>query len=509
MKFLLFLAAFFVSISVGFSQAYVKPLVIGAVNPQSTNNSVVIEAFNMPPLSWLSYNDGANGWEEQYVFDGDTVNNFGIYTPWIPGEPLHDDIMVFASNGYLHSALLQTSALPMHLNYNVIDFVAASSDSTSDGHLTLQFDSSNVLGNYQIDVLQSGWNGFDTTHLNATTVRFDSLEYGYFKVYWRNSSNIEDFTVISMYLGDLGAYYDMLPMDVDIAVQHDSNNCDGWILANPVNVPGNLHNIWSDDINIYNTEFRSNLCTGFYSVFTYETSIATAEWVSSSTDTIIVANDGTSYIDTNLYSNVQQDTSYFASVNCNFDYNAPIDSVTYVEDTVFNNGAMVILTFEMTMYQDTSAVTVSDSLVLLNDSLIMVDVVIYCGGFPRPLNWQAPASTEKTGFEARRIALLRGTGTQGFIQYGEFPEEEDDDDPDASQEFNAYPNPVHSELTIQFEDSSGGAIHIVDMHGKRVLQQTIEEVSEAIVNVSNLSQGIYFLSVVSESGVKKKRIMKI
>ena len=478
------------------SQTYIKPRIEGTFDQNSCNNTVICEAYGLPPLAWIVFEDQNINWQEQYVFDGDTILNYCIADYASLNTP---KLSVFSSNGYLHSYQIYSSPLPQHLNYNVISYTEPTSDSTNDGFMTIQFDSASVLQSYEFQLGDQNWVVPDTTHTDAFTLQFDSLSVGYYFIGIQDPINASDYTEFRIYIGDMNDVYVNTGLDVELAVQHDSSNCDGWILALPTNGVGTPLNVWNDGT--YNHQLSSNLCPGMYSVYSYDANVPN---YIASIDTIVIANDGTSYIDSNLYINPIQDTTYFNAVNCNFDYSAPIDSVTYFEDTVFNNGSLVILTFEMTMYQDTSLVTVSDSLVLINDSLIMVDVVIYCGGLPRPITWEGmPNSADKFGYEARRIALLRGVDSHNFIQGAAVGIEEP-----KLPELNIYPNPAHSNLIVDYPLYQNAVFQIMDLNGKIILPPLRPSSNSTSIDLSRLNQGIYILQVNSEEGIQYKRFIK-
>ena len=70
--------------------------------------------------------------------------------------------------------------------------------------------------------------------------------------------------------------------------------------------------------------------------------------------------------------------------------------------------------------------------------------------------------------------------------------------------FNIYPNPASDELTIQFSDNLNHVILIYDMYGKLVLSKITSETE--ILNISNLSNGIYIIKI--DDRQNKKLIKK-
>jgi PKD repeat protein len=66
--------------------------------------------------------------------------------------------------------------------------------------------------------------------------------------------------------------------------------------------------------------------------------------------------------------------------------------------------------------------------------------------------------------------------------------------------FDIYPNPANDKLNIRFSEATSGVISLCDVQGKILLDQTIKNSQAAVLDVSQLAPGIYFINVVSESG---------
>ncbi|MEO8770888.1 MAG: GEVED domain-containing protein [Ferruginibacter sp.] len=79
--------------------------------------------------------------------------------------------------------------------------------------------------------------------------------------------------------------------------------------------------------------------------------------------------------------------------------------------------------------------------------------------------------------------------------------------------FNVYPNPASNELIIQRTSNDNSTIvdanaqlQIADANGKVVTQARLTKSTE-VINVSRLSNGIYFVKIISDNGIITKRIM--
>lgn len=70
-----------------------------------------------------------------------------------------------------------------------------------------------------------------------------------------------------------------------------------------------------------------------------------------------------------------------------------------------------------------------------------------------------------------------------------------------SGDFNIYPNPAVSELKIQFNDANQKLIEIFNILGKKVYSENTKA-NEVLVDLTNFSKGVYFISI-NNSSTKK------
>ncbi|WP_284651749.1 peptide-N-glycosidase F-related protein [Flavobacterium terrisoli] len=73
-------------------------------------------------------------------------------------------------------------------------------------------------------------------------------------------------------------------------------------------------------------------------------------------------------------------------------------------------------------------------------------------------------------------------------------------------DFDYYPNPAQDNITVS-ANSTIKSIQLCDMQG-RVLVSKMTDATQATLDVSNYSNGIYFLKVNSENGERTKKIVK-
>lgn len=471
------LFVFFIGFSAK-SQTYVKAVSVGPLTPMSCNNTIVVQEYNMPSLAYSTTN--ASGEMSGLVSNGDTIYNFCL------NQSTPDQVHMFSTNGYVYSYELYSNAIAEYLDFEIYNYIEPSGG--SNGSLTIEFDSLQPLGaDYDVIIWSPDFT-VDTTIVGPTTLQVNSLDEGWILIQVLSTQDPNDFTEVRVKIGDMNAQYvnPLLPMS--LSWQHADGNCLGWIQANPDTLGSNYHNVWSNEV--YNEFGQVNLCAGIYSVYTFGF-VPLGEF-ESSIDTFVIVDNSTAYIDSSLFQYAVQDTAYFNFENCGFDYNAAIDSIQYSEDTVYQGGGITIITFEMITYQNTSTIAVYDSLVLYNDSLVQLDVVIYCDSL-----------LQKTGntFNGRRIAYLRGADTHSFSQGVAGLSDE------SLPELQVYPNPVENTLFIESSDAGLISVQIFDARGSVVLSPEAFENSISI-DMSSLVTGVYYAKIGNETGLKTIKVLK-
>jgi hypothetical protein len=74
-----------------------------------------------------------------------------------------------------------------------------------------------------------------------------------------------------------------------------------------------------------------------------------------------------------------------------------------------------------------------------------------------------------------------------------------------NNQLNIYPNPAQNNFTVEVSSIDKQTISIFDVNGKQVLSQTITGTTN--IDASNLSAGVYNLSVTNSEGVTNKRLV--
>jgi len=78
-----------------------------------------------------------------------------------------------------------------------------------------------------------------------------------------------------------------------------------------------------------------------------------------------------------------------------------------------------------------------------------------------------------------------------------------------ANQLSAYPNPANDVVTISNDNSIAmQSAQIVDINGRTIKTVNLNGVSQATINVSELTSGIYFMNITTERGKISKKIIK-
>ncbi len=105
----------------------------------------------------------------------------------------------------------------------------------------------------------------------------------------------------------------------------------------------------------------------------------------------------------------------------------------------------------------------------------------------------------------KELRITNANGDSAF--YGSSPLSVNEN---ANTEFSIYPNPVKNDLLLNSNKKSGNLkIHIFNIVGKLLSNKTSNFKIQESIDVSNLSNGIYFLNIKDENGnIEVKKFIK-
>lgn len=70
-----------------------------------------------------------------------------------------------------------------------------------------------------------------------------------------------------------------------------------------------------------------------------------------------------------------------------------------------------------------------------------------------------------------------------------------------------YPNPVSTYINIELEDQIEAKVTLLDLNG-RTLQYTKIDINKSIIDISNLSAGVYFIQIGFNNFTTLKKFLK-
>lgn len=77
-----------------------------------------------------------------------------------------------------------------------------------------------------------------------------------------------------------------------------------------------------------------------------------------------------------------------------------------------------------------------------------------------------------------------------------------------ASEFTIYPNPSKEYITITSNELAYSSIQIFDLNGRLINSSEFESTNQKSIDISNLSNGIYLMKIISNKGIFTQKIIK-
>lgn len=77
-----------------------------------------------------------------------------------------------------------------------------------------------------------------------------------------------------------------------------------------------------------------------------------------------------------------------------------------------------------------------------------------------------------------------------------------------ANQFNVFPNPATSVITIANTNALVNEVTIADTNGRIVRTEKFDDITNATVSISDLSAGIYLVTITSDKGIVTKKVVK-
>ncbi len=113
------------------------------------------------------------------------------------------------------------------------------------------------------------------------------------------------------------------------------------------------------------------------------------------------------------------------------------------------------------------------------------------------INFTANAETLST-FSLNELTSLTFKNTSGV----------DENSLSEANGFNVYPNPVNNILNIELKNAKGGYVEILNITGQTIKTTKIDNTNNVIIEVSDLSKGVYLCRYNNEEKTKTIKFIK-
>ena len=358
------------------------------------------------------------------------------------------------------------SCIPDFNKFQITHYKSPSSKNNYDGNINLNF---TVHDSAKANLMYTFYN-YETG--DSTTYSIDSIGFNTFKMpqlgigylLMTFDQHVSPFITFSGFIGDYSNALTNNSLSIKINQTDAFQNCNGSIKLTPINAVGNVTYRWSNDSTVISSS-QQNLCPGVYSILATDSNLKTTYLH------VYITDNNYNYTDSSVYY-ITPDTSKFNFMNCQIDYNSPIDSLHYNEILVAQKNDTTKYKFDLTLFQGSHSSLLSDTLYVINDSSIFLNCVVFCQ--------QLKSST----FSGKRISLVRKSKFAS-ASINEIK----------SEPFSISPNPTENNITISGLKYNGD---LFDITGQRVMK-----INSKTTSLSHLKDGIYLLKLDNNSKIYK------
>jgi hypothetical protein len=128
--------------------------------------------------------------------------------------------------------------------------------------------------------------------------------------------------------------------------------------------------------------------------------------------------------------------------------------------------------------------------------------------FPFVTAYYEPSGVFAEGVTVKDNFVFVGDGVCGFQVYDLLTATDVADALQVTKAFSVYPNPASRQITIETSTAStDDHISIINLDGQEIIRQQIIK-PRTIIDISNLSAGIYFVQLTNEKIVETQKVMK-
>ncbi len=365
-----------------------------------------------------------------------------------------------------HDTILNNTCLS-NINYQIIQYTKPSNKLSNDGSITFKYNTAQNNSKLMYHLLDSSNSDYFFDSIDPFTFKANNLTNTYITISNLNlcfNSSLAECS-FSGIIGNLNNIITNNNLLVNTYETDSYQNCNGTIKLRPLNAIGNITYQWSNDSTVIGST-QQNLCPGVYSI------LATDESLNSSYLQVYITDGNYNYTDTSAFYLNPQDTVAFNFMNCQIDYNLPIDSLHYQETFVNQKNDTAKYKFDLTLFQGKHTFVLSDTIFIVNDSSVFLNCVVYC------------QQMKSTIFSGKRISLVRKSKSASLQEIKSEP-----------ITVSISPNPTENNITINGLKYNG---NLFDITGQKVMK-----INSKTTSLSHLKNGVYLLKLDNNSKIYK------
>lgn len=435
---------------ISYSQIMIKAKLIDP-GVASCDISIVASTLNKPAGATIYRLD--SNLQSTQSYENDTISDFC--------NDMNDQMIIVFGN----DTLAQSTFITPSTNYQITNYIEPSSYVSQDGSITITFDSIQIL-NLGLILAQPQYDYYPSAvSSDNKTFIINNLRYG--KLIIMNSNMDPNFFASTIFIGNPVNLLNNNTLNFTTSVSDAYQDCNGSIHLTPINAIGNVSYQWSND-SLADASFQENLCPGIYSIYAIDDN------QNQSLIQVFVTDSAYNYYDPSLLDYLASDTANFNFMNCQLNYNLPLDSIAYSEDLISQNGDTAIYIFDLILYQNGDSFLLSDTLIVMNDSNLYLSSVVFC------------QELKSAAFSGIRVSLIRPS--QQLVSNNGIVKDE--------YLFSISPNPTENSFKINSQNSIKGTL--LDVNG-----QAVKIINSSEVSISELKSGVYFLKMENSSKVVK------
>lgn len=210
---------------------------------------------------------------------------------------------------------------------------------------------------------------------------------------------------------------------------------------------------------------------------------------------------------------VQDGVSSVVSITPN---NAAANNWVFSRGVNLTAGSNVTITYYVSNFQNAATTTGSLDFTVGNaqtsaaqSTVLLSETGLNTAAFTQKTVNFTPSTTGVYYFGFRNFSPITATGTHALIIDNFTVSEVLGINENLDSQFSVFPNPTKNIVNISNSmDASIENIELSDINGRSIINNKVANTTETQINISDISQGVYMLRIVSDLGTLVKKIVK-